>query len=134
MTDLPPKPDARADKVSLLKYVRLFRRDILSAQPAKLYKAWMAEFKTPFFRSYLVNQPDLVKVVLKDRPDDFPKSGRISEGLRPLLGNSVFLTNGEIWKQQRRIIDPAFEGGRLRDTFPARDVEHRQFLFAFLRS
>jgi cytochrome P450 len=35
------------------------------------------------------------------------------------LGNSVFLTNGDIWKRQRRIIDPAFEGGRLRDTFPS---------------
>ena len=56
---------------------------------------------------------------MKDRPDNFPKSGRISEGLRPLLGNSVFLTNGETWKRQRRIIDPAFEGGRLRETFPA---------------
>ena len=67
----------------------------------------------------MVNQPDLVKTVLKDRPMDFPKSGRISEGLRPLLGDSVFLTNGETWLRQRRIIDPAFEGGRLRDTFPA---------------
>ena len=36
-----------------------------------------------------------------------------------MLGNSVFLTNGEVWKRQRRIIDPAFEGGRLKDTYPA---------------
>ncbi len=116
---LPPKPKARQGRVSLRQYTKLFRQDILSAQPAKLYRAWMAEFKTPFFRSYLVNQPELLKTVLKERPMDFPKSGRISEGLRPLLGNSVFLTNGETWKRQRRIIDPAFEGGRLRDTFPA---------------
>ena len=115
----PPKPSSRPDKVSLWQYMRLFRRDILSAQPARLYRAWMAEFRTPFFRSYLMNQPALVRTVLKDRPDDFPKSDRISEGLRPLLGNSVFLTNGETWKRQRRIIDPAFEGGRLRTTFPA---------------
>lgn len=79
----------------------------------------MAEFRTPFFRSYMVNQPDLIRAVLKERPDAFPKSNRISEGLRPLLGRSVFLTNGEVWKRQRRIIDPAFEGGRLKDTFPA---------------
>jgi cytochrome P450 len=115
----PPKPTARADKVSLLRYLRLFRQDILSAQPARLYRAWMAEFRTPFFRSYLINQPDLIATVLKQRPDAFPKSDRIGEGLRPLLGNSVFLTNGKTWKRQRRIIDPAFEGGRLRDTFPA---------------
>ena len=115
----PPKPASRPDKVSLLRYLRLFRADILSAQPARLYRAWMAEFRTPFFRSYLCNDPALVDLVLKQRPDDFPKSGRIGEGLRPLLGNSVFLTNGEVWKRQRRIIDPAFEGGRLRDTYPA---------------
>jgi cytochrome P450 len=116
---IPPKPPARAERVSLLRYARLFRDDILSAQPARLYRAWMAEFRTPFFRSFMVNQPDLVQQVLKERADDFPKSGRISEGLRPLLGESVFLTNGETWKRQRRIIDPAFEGGRLKDTFPA---------------
>lgn len=116
---LPPKPPARSERVSLWRYMRLFRRDILSAQPARLYRAWMAEFKTPFFRSYLCNQPDLIHLVLRERPDDFPKSSRIAEGLRPLLGQSVFLTNGALWKRQRRIIDPAFEGGRLRDTFRA---------------
>ena len=115
----PPKPDARPDKVSLWRYLKLFRQDILSAQPAKLYRAWMAEFRTPFFRSYLVNDPKLLRMVLNERPMDFPKSDRIGEGLRPLLGNSVFLTNGALWQKQRRIIDPAFEGGRLRDTFPA---------------
>lgn len=115
----PPKPEPRPDRVSLLTYLRLFRRDILSAQPARLYRAWMAEFRTPFFRSYMVNDPALVARVLNERPDDFPKSNRIREGLLPLLGNSVFVTNGEIWKRQRRIIDPAFEGGRLKDTFPA---------------
>ncbi len=116
---IPPKPPSRPEKVSLWRYMQLFRADILSAQPAKLYRAWMAEFKTPFFSSYMINDPSLVKRVLNERPDDFPKSDRIGAGLRPLLGNSVFLTNGEVWKRQRRIIDPAFEGGRLRDTFPA---------------
>ncbi|KUJ81771.1 cytochrome P450 [Ruegeria profundi] len=115
----PPKPTSRSDNVSLWRYLKLFRKDLLSAQPQRLYRAWMAEFRTPFFRSYLINQPELVDTVLRQRPDDFPKSGRISEGLRPLLGESVFLTNGETWKRQRRIIDPAFEGGRLKDTFPA---------------
>lgn len=116
---IPPKPVSRRDRVPLWRYVRLFRADILSAQPARLYRAWMAEFRTPFFRSYLCNDPALIERVLKERPADFPKSDRIGEGLRPLLGNSVFVTNGDVWRRQRRIIDPAFEGGRLRDTFPA---------------
>lgn len=125
---LPPKPQARPDKVSLWRYARLFRQDILSAQPARLYRAWMAEFRTPFFRSYMINQPDLLDEILKRRPDDFPKSDRVGEGLRPLLGNSVFVTNGALWKRQRRIIDPAFEGGRLRETFPAMAAAGRSAL------
>jgi cytochrome P450 len=116
---IPVKPRARQDKTSLWNYMRAFRRDILSAQPQRLYRAWMAEFRTPFFRSYMINQPDLIKTVLKTRPDDFPKSMRIAEGLRPLLGDSVFLTNGAQWRAQRRIIDPAFEGGRLRAAMPS---------------
>jgi cytochrome P450 len=115
----PPKPTPRADKVSMWRHLRLFRADILSAQPARLYRAWMAEFRTPFFRSYLCNDPALIRLVLQERPADFPKSDRIREGLAPLLGNSVFLTNGAEWARQRRIIDPAFHGGRLRQTFPA---------------
>ena len=117
--DLPPKPGAHAEQVSFWRYLRLLRSDILSALPTRLYRAWMAEYRTPFFRSYLINQPALIDAVLKARPMDFPKSARIGRGLRPLLGRSVFLTNGAEWQRQRRIIDPAFEGGRLRDTFPA---------------
>jgi cytochrome P450 len=115
----PPKPAARPRRTSLLAYFRHFRRDILSAQPAHLYRAWMAEMRTPFFRSYLCNDPELVDLVLKQRPRDFPKSERIRTGLKPLLGDSIFITNGALWERQRRIIDPAFEGGRLRHVFSA---------------
>lgn len=116
---IPPKPSARPRKTSLFGYLRLFRRDILSAQPEHLFRAWMAEFRTPFFRSVLINDPKLIRTVLQERSDEFPKSGRVNEGLRPLLGDSVFVSNGEAWARQRRIIDPAFEGGRITDSLPA---------------
>jgi hypothetical protein len=64
---------AREGRVSLWRYMRLFRRDILSAQPERLYRAWMAEFRTPFFRSFLVNQPDLVEEILKAAAAGFPE-------------------------------------------------------------
>lgn len=115
----PPKPTSRARKVSLRGYYKLFKRDILSALPGHLYRAWMAEMRTPFFRSYLCNDPKLVDLVLKQRAMDFPKSERIRVGLKPLLGESIFISNGELWARQRRIIDPAFEGGRLRVVFPS---------------
>lgn len=126
----PVKPKSRQGRTGIVGLARGFRSDILSALPDKLYRAWMAEFKTPFFKSIVANDPDLVKLVLKQRPLDFPKSDYLGNGLRPLLGNSVFLTNGDAWRRQRRIIDPAFEGGRLRYSFPhmhdaARDLTKR---------
>lgn len=114
-----PMPPASQQKSSLLRFVRGFRSDLLSALPAKLYRGWMAEYKTPILHSFFCNDPALVALILKERPADFPKSDRLREGLAPLLGRSVFVTNGEEWSRQRRIIDPAFEGGRLRETFPA---------------
>ncbi|MEM7438454.1 MAG: cytochrome P450 [Pseudomonadota bacterium] len=115
----PPKPQSRPEKVSFLQHVRLFRKDLFQSQPERLYRAWMAEFKLPFFRSYFVNQPELVKTVLNERPDDFPKSEIIKGALGSLLGDSVFVTNGPEWKRQRRIIDPAFEGGKVKYAFPS---------------
>lgn len=114
---IPPKPAPRSRRVSFLRYLRLFRKDLLSAQPGHLYRAKMAEFRTPMFRSFMINQTDLISEVLQKRPVDFPKSDRMAEGLRPLLGQSVFVTNGKVWQRQRRIIDPAFAQGRLKDSF-----------------
>ncbi len=116
---IPPKPASRAGSVSLWRHLALFRADILSSQPERLYRAWMAEFRTPLFHSFLCNDPELVALVLHGRPGDFPKSAMVRHGLAPLLGRSVMVTNGALWARQRRILDPAFEGGRIAATFPA---------------
>lgn len=116
---IPPKPRNRPDRVTMWQHMKLFRKDIFASQPQKLYRAWMAEFRLPFFRSYFVNDPKVVDHVLNRDPDNFPKSEIIKGALYSLLGEGVFVSNGEAWKRQRRIIDPAFEGGRLRDVFPS---------------
>ncbi len=115
----PPIPRWRPEGASILQRLRLARKDVFSSQPKRLYRAWMAQQNAILFDSYTINQPDLIKTILEDRPDDFPKSNIIQDTLKLLLGEAVFVTNGETWKRQRRIIDPAFEGGRLREVFPA---------------
>lgn len=116
---IPPKPETTEERGTVLRYARRFRRDLLSALPVRLYRAWMAEFRSPLLHSVVCNDPALVRLVLQSRPRDFPKSNRLREGLAPLLGQSVFVTNGALWEGQRRIIDPAFEGGRLGQALPA---------------
>ena len=114
----PPKPVSRPDNAGILARLRLFRADMFRSQPERLYRAWMAETRTPLGQSVLVNDPDLLKTVLEDRPQDFPKAEAIGRALAPLLGRSVFVTNGAEWERARRIVDPAFSAGRLATTFP----------------
>ena len=116
---MTPRPQGSQGRGTLWGLIRGFRRDLLGALPERLYRAWMAEFRNPLIHSFFCNDPALLRLILQERPQDFPKSDRMREGLAPLLGNGVFISNGADWAHQRRIIDPAFEGGRLRASHPA---------------
>lgn len=129
---VPPRPEHRTGVIGLLGRLRLFRRDVLGLQPERLYRAWMAEYRGTLFRSAVCNDPGILDAVLKRRPADFPKSPRLGEGLAPLLGGSVFLANGADWERKRRMIDPAFDGGRLRAALPVM-VEAAEAAVARLR-
>ena len=113
----PPMPPERPEKLAFWRIWFRAHRNLFAALPRKLYRAWLTEVRTPWYNSYMPNQPDLVRRVLVERPDDFPKSDVVRATIGDLLGESVFVTNGEKWKRQRRIIDPSFEGGKLRETF-----------------
>ncbi|MFA5593574.1 MAG: cytochrome P450 [Micavibrio sp.] len=67
---------------------------------------------------YLVNEPASVKEIMEKRHDDFPKHSIQHEILCPLLGNSIFTSNGAEWRRQREMINPAFAHTRLSLSFP----------------
>jgi cytochrome P450 len=51
--------------------------------------------------------PRHVRHVLRGNVLNFPKS-RDYEALRPLLGNGLFVSDGDLWTRQRRLIAPEF--------------------------
>lgn len=53
---------------------------MLSSHPGHLYRAGMALFRMPFCPSVLINDTDLIRIVLRDRQEDFPKSMRLARG------------------------------------------------------
>jgi cytochrome P450 len=57
--------------------------------------------------TYLVNHPDAVKRVLIDNHKNYIK-GVGFERVKLLLGNGIIVSDGEFWKQQRRMVQPAF--------------------------
>lgn len=67
---------------------------------------------------WTVRTPAEIKDILVKRAAKFPKSALMDDMLRALTGYSIFISNGEAWKRHRRLMDPAFEGARIRDVFP----------------
>ncbi|MFO0674816.1 MAG: cytochrome P450 [Polyangiaceae bacterium] len=60
------------------------------------------------FPAVFVSRPDLIRHVLVARGDVYLKNSPLFELLRPLAGNGVFLSDGEFWRSQRRILKPEF--------------------------
>ena len=103
----------------------------ISALSDKAYNMHMGELVTPGQRIYIANQPDLIKRVLVDEAANFPKAQISSDMLELLLGDSIFVSNGEVWKRQRRMMDPAFEQARIKIVFDLM-MEAADALFARL--
>ncbi|MCC7380571.1 MAG: cytochrome P450 [Deltaproteobacteria bacterium] len=61
---------------------------------------------------FLINDPEGVRHVLVENHRAYKKS-RNYDGLRHLLGNGLLTSEGEAWRQQRKLAQPAFHRERL---------------------
>lgn len=57
---------------------------------------------------HLLNHPDHVAHVLQKRAANYDKNTRSSAAIRTVTGESLLTCNGEAWKRQRRMDQPAF--------------------------
>ena len=65
-------------------------------------------------RIYFVNDAEYVKRILLDNLGNYPKSVTYRNNLRPFLGDGLLISEGDFWKRQRRLAQPAFHLRRLK--------------------
>jgi cytochrome P450 len=63
-------------------------------------------------RALLIYHPEAIEEVLVTRSRDFVKSPGVRL-LRPLLGDGLLLSEGDLWLRQRRLVQPAFHRQRV---------------------
>ncbi|MGB2402404.1 MAG: cytochrome P450 [Akkermansiaceae bacterium] len=112
-----PTPLDRSQKRSLWNLFKRGRRSWLSTLYEGSYSGRMSRVRLPGIQLFLVKIPELIKEVLVDKSESFPKHEISEVVLKPLLGDSIFTTNGPTWERQRRMLDPAFGQAKLKEVF-----------------
>jgi cytochrome P450 len=69
--------------------------------------AWLSLMGSPVL---FLNDARAIEYVFSENDKNYHK-GKYNEGLRPLLGYGVFLSEDDLWKKQRRDTAPVFAGG-----------------------
>jgi cytochrome P450 len=105
---LPPGPRGSF----LLGSFRDFRRDQLAFYEACARWGDVVPARLGPRRIVLIYHPDAIEEVLVTRNRDFVKSPGM-QLLRPLLGDGLVLSEGDVWLRQRRLVQPAFHRQRV---------------------
>jgi cytochrome P450 len=104
---VPPYPERPRHHLSALATLRRARRNFLSIWEDRCFE-WEVFSSRLLSRSLVVcNSPDTVASAFIDHHDSFErKSPQMRHGLAPLLGDGLFISDGETWRRRRRIVAP----------------------------
>ncbi len=115
----PPAPVPLPPLPGLIRAMFKGERDLLSLMPDIAYTTTVGPLGRSRRGILLVNEPSAVTQVLTDPQSVFPKNDLLVGALEALVGQSLFVSSGENWRRQRRMIDPAFSHMRVNRSFDA---------------
>ncbi len=113
----PPYPKPYKSKLAVFVNMPFNLGSLINGFMEKFYTMKMGKIKSPRTDFWIVNDTASVKRIMEKEPDNFPKSQMLHEMLEPLLGESIFTTNGDKWKNQRKMMNPSFTHTNLRRVF-----------------
>jgi cytochrome P450 len=63
--------------------------------------------------AYLINHPDYIRRVLLDNNHNYSKATYSNQVFNKVVGEGLLTSEGEVWRKQRRMLQPAFHHARL---------------------
>lgn len=104
---VPPYPYRPKERLSAFATLRLARRNFLAIWEERCFE-WEVFSSRMLARTLFVcNSPDTVAAAFVERHESFErKSPQMRHGLAPLLGDGLFISDGETWRRRRRIVAP----------------------------
>ena len=63
--------------------------------------------------AYLINHPDYIRHVLLDNNHNYSKATYSNQVFNKVVGEGLLTAEGEVWRKQRRMLQPAFHHARI---------------------
>lgn len=108
MKQYPPRVPLVTDVKGLWWTFKAARRNLLELIPEIATRQPVVSGKIFTARWHMVTDPALLKRILLENLDNFPKSDVTKNILRPAIGDSLFIAEGAHWRWQRRAAAPVF--------------------------
>lgn len=105
---VPPVPQPDPTVPSSRRLLWHYRHNALCAWPACAYQDDTYARSMFGRRTVLVNRADDIRHVLVDNAVNYGRTRPTLRIIRPILGQGLFLAEGDEWRYQRRITAPAF--------------------------
>lgn len=102
-----PRPPLPTRERSQLESLLVLRRNPLELWGAPAYEQDILPGRFLGRRQILVNAPDAIRHVLVANHENYGRNIGTKRVLRPVLGDGLFLAEGESWRHQRRTVAPA---------------------------
>jgi cytochrome P450 len=116
---VPPYPHRLPKVPSPWQRVRLGRRNLLAAFEEQAFEYDFVSMKILAREVFLCNSPDAVQFAFSTNNDSFErKSAAHRKTLQPLLGDGLFVSDGDTWRRRRRIVAPIVHISRLSEFVP----------------
>lgn len=102
-----PAPDP------LLGHLRTIREHPLGLFEGMVGLGGFVKLRALGFWAYVVQEPELIQEFLIKRAKSFHKDEQTKFSTRSFTPENIFVSDGEAWKAQRKLMQPAFHSGRI---------------------
>jgi cytochrome P450 len=111
---VPPFPERPKEPLPPLALLRAARRNLLAIWHEKSFEYQFFSTRVLARPLFVCNSPDTVAAAFINHHDSFErKTPQMRHALAPLLGDGLFISDGETWRRRRRIVAPIVHASRL---------------------